>query len=139
MGKSKSDTEQQSDFIPRYGHPDQLPEITIHGTVFIVDIDNWELRERSNHANKLSLRDRDVKLVADGFELLYDPVRKNVFKGTENEKNSRPDLIALKLPSRSRLDPVWWKEKYEPPGPYIEWNPNDLQNGELKNYKGKKI
>jgi hypothetical protein len=138
MSKANNTKDLHTDFEPRYGHPDQLPEITIQGTIFIVDIDNWQLRERRNHSNVISFRDKDVKLVMDGFELLYDPIRKNVFNGAENERTSRPDLIPIKIPSRSKLDPVWWKEKYEPPGPYIEWNPNDLQNGELKNYKGKR-
>ncbi len=79
-----------------------LPVIRIHDTEFLVDIKNMEFIQFDNHENKISFR--DVRDLGTHTEVSYDPVTKNAFKGTLQERLERKDIVEAKLPAAIDLD-----------------------------------
>lgn len=71
---------------------DQEPQclLIIAGTVFQVDVSNEWIYERDNPANFIPFS----QLEEDGrdFRMIYDPVVKNIFTGTEEDMVLRDDL-----------------------------------------------
>lgn len=86
-----------------------LPILRIHDTDFYVDLEKLEFRQVDNPKNAISFHD-----VHDHWtytSVLYDPQTKNVFRGSEIERNTRPDVILVQLPARTQLDPQYWAER----------------------------
>ena len=86
-----------------------LPILRIHDTDFYVDLEKLEFRQVDNSKNAISFRD-----VHDHWtytSVLYDPQTKNVFRGSEMERNGRPDLVLVQLPARTQLDAQYWADR----------------------------
>jgi hypothetical protein len=69
--------------------------LILDGTPFMMDVTNEWIYELANPANYIplsALEERDRQ-----FQLVYDPVTKNIFKGEEEEQLNRFDLAYITL------------------------------------------
>lgn len=103
------------------GDAQRMPSVIVKGTRFSIDLNNHQLIQWFDQDNVIRIA--DLKLVNDGFLLMYDPLTRNTFKGSAAEKATRTDLWLIKLPPRSRLDPYWWEKNAAFKGEYLEIHP----------------
>lgn len=86
----------------------KLVEIDIEGTRFYLDLRLWQCRQTDNWMNSFHLD--DVFITDQGIELCFDPVTKNLFRGTSEEfEQRRPELKMLRFPPLQKLDPVGYR------------------------------
>ncbi|MFP3596880.1 hypothetical protein [Chryseobacterium sp. SIMBA_029] len=88
----------------------ELPTINIEKTEFEVDVNRFELREKNNPSNAISLFDMRDLGRHDGY----------VFEYSLNEKNipsmfMRSETVMVKIPELVILDPIGMSEKYGVP------------------------
>lgn len=84
----------------------ELPVFNIRGTDFIVDVEKFELREKEDPFNKISIF--NLKDVGDGYILEYCPQLKNTYVPFVNDKP-----VVVKIPRMNELDPIGMAEKYK--------------------------
>lgn len=85
-----------------------LPTYEIHGTEFIVDVNQLELREKVNLQNVISIKDMDEGLT-EGYKFWYSPQRKSLTTFAEHgaDKVEIPDFV--------KLDPIGMAKKHNIP------------------------
>ncbi|MFS4474702.1 hypothetical protein [Chryseobacterium sp. T20] len=84
---------------------DRLPIINIMGTDFIVDVVNYELRQRGNERNILYLQ--DWKEVENGYGFYYDTALKNIPKESFNLETTQ----YVEIPEFVKMAPLEVAEK----------------------------
>jgi len=87
-----------------------LPEYTIEGTVFLVDIMKEEFRQKDNHENVISFG----MLVRENgsYRLIYDAEVKNI---PGPDRYNSPALKTIDVPQLAQLDPEGMAEKCNKP------------------------
>ncbi|PIF45318.1 hypothetical protein CLU96_2320 [Chryseobacterium sp. 52] len=86
----------------------EKPFIDVMGTVFIIDVDKTELRQKDNPANVISIF--DMKDTGTGYQFEYLPKTKNM-PLFFNDKEG----VTFLLPELLTLDPAGMAEKYNCP------------------------
>ena len=91
----------------------ELPDFEIQGTVFIVDVQKGELREKANPQNIMRIKDMYYTHNKGGYRFDYDPGKKN-FLDDENAMelsfSSSPNEVTL--PDLATIDPGAVAKKY---------------------------
>ncbi|WP_444660084.1 hypothetical protein [Flavobacterium columnare] len=82
-----------------------LPIYKIHGTKFIVDVNQLELREKDNPKNVISISDMDEKAI-QGYKFWYNPKSKSLT--TYSEQGAK----LADLPDFVKLDPIGMAKKH---------------------------
>jgi hypothetical protein len=88
----------------------QLPTYNIHGTEFIVDIENNELRQKGKEDNFISFLDMADK--GTHYSFYYDKDRKEMSIGN---KADNAGIVLTDIPPMARLDPEAMSKKYGVP------------------------
>src|ERR1700761_4504127 len=88
----------------------ELPIYNIHGTEFIVDIENNELRQKGKEDNFISFLDMTDK--GTHYSFYYDKDRKEMSIGN---KADHEGIILTDIPPMARLDPEAMSKKYGVP------------------------
>lgn len=115
----------------------KLPEISIAGTSFYLDLRLWECRDVNDFSNKFSLDDL-YDLPNGGFICCFDPTTNHLFKGTQEEYDLRKHALKIvRLPSIKKMDPVGWRASQGLP-PKKAQQPL-LMKKRIKPSKGKKL
>lgn len=83
----------------------ELPTYKIHGTEFIVDVNQLELREKVNPKNVISISDMDEKAI-QGYKFWYSPKSKSLI--TYAEQGAK----LAELPDFVKLDPIGMVKKH---------------------------
>lgn len=109
----------------------ELPDHTIEGTRFYVDILNGELRQVANPTNRIPL---DAMKFKNGqYEFDYDRATKSIYHG---DPAAKPESVAtVRMPHPYRLDPDIMKRVLERIGsrqPEKVRRPDKLQTMALK-------
>lgn len=86
----------------------QLPEYTIEGTAFKVDVDKWLLQQVDQPDNKIWLG--NLMYEGSSYHLYYDLLEKNL-ASTHNDKPS----MLIEIPNMTALDPEGMAAKYNLP------------------------
>jgi hypothetical protein len=85
----------------------QLPEVNIGGVIFYMDTRLEEFREVNDFMNRIPFM--KLACTRKGFQLIFDKISKNLFTGSLMEEKQRKDVITVRLPPFSVMDPVGWK------------------------------
>jgi hypothetical protein len=111
----------------------KLPILRIHETDYYVDMSKLEFRQVDDAKNAISFR--DVKDHGSHTSVVYDPLTKNVFKGTWTQLGNRPDVLVVRLPSAIELDTQYIADRLqlELRRKYLETR--NAREAELKNKK----
>jgi hypothetical protein len=83
----------------------ELPTYKIHGTEFIVDVNQLELREKDNPKNVISISDIDEKAI-QGYKFWYSPKSKSLT--TYAEQGAK----LAEIPDFVKLDPIGMAKKH---------------------------
>jgi hypothetical protein len=83
----------------------ELPTYKIHGTEFIVDVNQLELREKDNPKNVISISDMDEKAI-QGYKFWYNPNNKSLT--TYAEQGAK----LAEIPDFVKLDPIGMAKKH---------------------------
>jgi hypothetical protein len=92
-----------------------LPEINIGGTMFYMDTRMEEFRDVDDFMNRIPFM--KLPCTRKGFMLDFDKETKNIFRGSLDERDSRSDVVKVRLPPISQMDPVGWKCMIDPECP----------------------
>jgi hypothetical protein len=88
----------------------ELPIVNIEGTNFLLDVDKFELREKNNPENIISVFDmRDLEN-GKGYAFLYNKIEKNVALSWTHDQTVR-----VQIPEMVFLDPEGMSKKYGVP------------------------
>lgn len=82
-----------------------LPTHTINGTKFIVDVNQLELREKTNPNNIISIKDME-ELPTEGYRFWYSPNNKSLTTYAEH------DAKLIEIPDFVKLDPIGMAKKH---------------------------
>lgn len=82
-----------------------LPTSTIHGTEFIVDVNQLELREKGNPKNVISISDMEEQAV-EGYRFWYSPNSKRLTTYADQ------DAKLAEIPDFVKLDPIGMAKKH---------------------------
>jgi hypothetical protein len=82
-----------------------LPTYKIHGTEFIVDVNQLELREKTNPKNVISITDMEEKAV-QGYRFWYSPKSNSLTTYAEHGAK------LAEIPDFVKLDPIGMAEKH---------------------------
>jgi hypothetical protein len=83
----------------------ELPTYKIHGTEFIVDVNQLEIREKANPKNVISISDMDEKAI-QGYKFWYSPNNKSLT--TYAEQGAK----LAEIPDFVKLDPIGMAKKH---------------------------
>lgn len=86
----------------------ELPTYQIHGTEFIVDVNQLELREKSNPKNVISISDMDERSI-EGYRFWYSPISHSLTTFSEQGAKS------VEIPDFIELDPIGMAKKHNIP------------------------
>lgn len=93
----------------------KLPEINIGGVMFYMDTRLEEFREVDDFSNRIAFM--KLPCTRKGFQLSFDKTSKNLFTGSLVEEKQRKDVVMVRLPPFSEMDPVGWKCMIDPDCP----------------------
>lgn len=85
-----------------------LPTHTINGTKFIVDVNQLELREKTNPNNIISIKDME-ELPTEGYRFWYSSNKKSLTTYAEH------DAKLIEIPDFVKLDPIGMAKKHNVP------------------------
>jgi hypothetical protein len=85
-----------------------FPTHTINGTKFIVDVNQLELREKTNPNNIISIKDME-ELPTEGYRFWYSPNNKSLTTYAEH------DAKLIEIPDFVKLDPIGMAKKHNVP------------------------
>jgi len=83
----------------------ELPIVRIHGTQFVLDVDDFALTEKLRPENRMSVF--EMRDVGEGYEFDYSPSFKNFAPPWEE-----PDSISVRIGQMVDIDPIGMAGKY---------------------------
>ena len=83
----------------------ELKEFDIHGTVFLVDVNKLELREKEDETN--IIRFDEMEYLGNGYRFDYDVEKNRLSSGWGNHE------VTVTIPEFSVLDPIGMGNKYK--------------------------
>lgn len=91
----------------------ELPVIDLHGTAFILDVINEELRQKENTENIIPIKNMSYQGYGKGYLFSYDPELRNIPSNKEITAYDPAEAqIRVAIPELAKLDPAGMAQKY---------------------------